>query len=103
MLSEVGKSPNKMDEYFEFLLIIVKLVPKVKEYFGQMNIVPKLVHFIMQKESKLIKEIGHYYPLGTTGKKIQCFNVIIEIIGLYVGEYSEHILHDNKLRKCLGE
>ena len=29
-LSEVGKNYNKMDEYFEFLLVLIKLVPRAK-------------------------------------------------------------------------
>jgi hypothetical protein len=29
-LSEVGKNYNKMDEYFEFILVLVRIVPRVK-------------------------------------------------------------------------
>jgi hypothetical protein len=53
-LSEVGKNYNKMDEYFEFVLMLSRMVPRAREYLKEMNLVSKLVHLVMHKDSRLI-------------------------------------------------
>ncbi len=52
-----------------------------------MNIVAKLVHFIMHKDSKLTDKFGMYPLHAPTNKKVNCFNTIIEIIAIYLDEY----------------
>ncbi len=53
-LTEVGKNYSKMEEYFRFVLLLSKTVPRGREYLKEMNLVPKLVHFMMHKDSKLL-------------------------------------------------
>lgn len=44
----------------------------------------------MHKESILMNKLG-LYPLGTHGKKLGCFNIIIEIIGELLKYHTEKL------------
>lgn len=70
----------------------------------EMNIIAKLVHFIMHKQSKLITKLGVYYPLGTVGnnKKLPCFNTIVNILSMYIKDYPQLITKNQLTKLSLG-
>jgi hypothetical protein len=93
-LSEVGKNYSKMDEYFEFLFGVSNLLPKVREYFKEINLVPKLVHFIMHKDSKLTDKFALYPMNAPSNKKVLSFNTILDLLALYLHQYPELTSHE---------
>jgi hypothetical protein len=48
-LTEVGKNPLKMYEYFAFLLDLCKIDDRFVEWFQANKLGPRLIHFFMQK------------------------------------------------------
>jgi len=52
-LNEVGKSYLKMYEYFDFILLLVKMNVRFAEWFQANQLSIKLIHFMMNKDSNL--------------------------------------------------
>ncbi len=76
------------------MLVVSNLVPRVSEYFREMSIVPKLVHFVMHKDSKLTDKIALYPMNAPTTKKVPCFNTIIDLLAFYLHQYPEIASHE---------
>ena len=79
-LCEVGKNPNKTEDYFELINILLKCDNRFGEWFQCNKLGPRLIHFLMQSDSELQGVLPDYPFFIQGGRKNQTISLIIDIL-----------------------
>lgn len=82
-LGDVGKNHNKMAEYWQLMFEMCFMSKDCCRWLQANMLGPKLVHFVMEKDSPLLDQLP-IYPYSAANKKVECINTLLKILSLIV-------------------